>query len=111
MRFPELISIGGNTGTVNSFVGINPADVSGGVFNAANLLQGNNLACFLLQVVQAGTPSLLSGLVSALGLSTALSLLNNVINPAKSNLACPLMTTFNSGAFAQFPGASYHPLS
>ncbi|KAH7399990.1 hypothetical protein BKA64DRAFT_670896 [Cadophora sp. MPI-SDFR-AT-0126] len=110
-RFPELISIGGNTGTVNSFVGINPADVSGGVFNATNLLQGNNLACFILQAIQAATPSLLSGLVNALGLSNALTLLNNAINPVKSTMACPLMATFNTGAFAQFPGASYHPLS
>jgi len=104
-----LISIGGNTGIVNSFVGINPADVTGGVFNAVNLLQGNNMACFVLQAIQAATPSLLSGLVSALGLSNALNLLNNVINPVKSNMACPSMTTFNTGAFAQFPGSSWHP--
>ncbi|KAH7351090.1 hypothetical protein BKA65DRAFT_251559 [Rhexocercosporidium sp. MPI-PUGE-AT-0058] len=110
-RFPELISIGGNTGTVNSFVGVSPADISGGIFNTANLLQGNNLTCFLLQVIQQATPSLLSGLVSSLGLSTAISLLNNVINPAKTTMACPLMTTFNTGAFAQFPGSSYHPRS
>ncbi|CZS99271.1 related to oxidase [Rhynchosporium agropyri] len=108
-RFPDLISIGGNTGTVNSFVGVNPADISGGIFNAANLLQGNNLACFSLQIIQAETPSLLTGLVSALGLSTAISLLNNVINPTMSSLGCPTMNAFNSGAFAQFPGSGYHP--
>ena len=74
-QHPELLSFGGNTGTVNSFTGLDignltvrfsssssltfpqnqnlPATHSkkkkqGGLYNAATLLQGNNLACYIL---------------------------------------------------------------
>ena len=52
--YPGTIKFGGNTGKVNTFTGINTADLTGGVFNGATLLQGNNLACFFLQASQAG---------------------------------------------------------
>ncbi|KAJ5054164.1 uncharacterized protein L3040_000446 [Drepanopeziza brunnea f. sp. 'multigermtubi'] len=109
-RFPELISIGGNTGTVNSFVGVNPKDISGGVFNATTLLQGNNLACFVLQGVQAATPSILSGLVSTLSLSNILQLLGSVINPAVASLTCPSMSTIYTSQLNQCPGRNYRPV-
>jgi hypothetical protein len=55
-QHPEFLSVGGNTGmffqmadvyntnvsqgTVDSFVGVDPADLTGGVFNGATLLEG-----------------------------------------------------------------------
>lgn len=36
-------SIGGNTGTVNSFTGVDLGDTTGGVYNAQTLFEGNNL--------------------------------------------------------------------
>lgn len=44
----DLDSIGGNTGTVDSFTGVDFADLTGGVFNAENLLKDNNLFCFAM---------------------------------------------------------------
>jgi hypothetical protein len=43
--------IGGNTGKPNTFTGVNIADLTGGVFNAETLLEGNNLMCFAFQAV------------------------------------------------------------
>ena len=49
-QVPQVPStVGGNTGTPNSFVGIEPEDITGGIFNAASLTQGNNLAYFAMQ--------------------------------------------------------------
>ncbi len=78
-----------------AFVGVSPADISGGIFNAANLLQGNYLACFVLQGLQAATPSILSGLVGALGIANALTLITNAISPAVSSMSCPTMSTIS----------------
>jgi hypothetical protein len=44
----DLESIGGNTGTVDTFTGVDVADLTGGVFNVATLLDGNNLFCFAM---------------------------------------------------------------
>ncbi|KAJ3847013.1 hypothetical protein EV368DRAFT_69444 [Lentinula lateritia] len=41
-----FLSIGGNTGQVNTFTGVDVADLTGGVYNAATLLEGNNFQCF-----------------------------------------------------------------
>lgn len=43
---PTLLSIGGNTNGVDTFVGLDVGDVTGGVINGQNLLQGDNFACF-----------------------------------------------------------------
>ncbi|KAJ3804494.1 Chloroperoxidase, partial [Lentinula aff. lateritia] len=43
---PQFLSIGGNTGQVNTFTGVDVADLTGGVYNAATLLEGNNFQCF-----------------------------------------------------------------
>jgi hypothetical protein len=67
--------IGGNTGAVNSFVGLEAGDLTGGLFNSATLLQGNNLMCFALQVAKTSIPDilklnnggLLDGLLGGLG--------------------------------------------
>ena len=41
-QYPELGSIGGNVGTVNSFTGVDLDDVAGGVLNAGKLLESND---------------------------------------------------------------------
>lgn len=50
-RYPIFGSIGGNTGKVNSFTGVNLKDPVDGLLNVPNLLQGNNLLCFVLEIV------------------------------------------------------------
>jgi hypothetical protein len=43
---PTLLSIGGNTNGVNTFTGLDIGNLTGGVINGQNFLQGDNLACF-----------------------------------------------------------------
>ncbi|CAO1633105.1 unnamed protein product [Sympodiomycopsis kandeliae] len=48
---PHLLSVGGNTGAVNTFTGVDVGDLTGGVFHAAELLSDpQGLACYLFQV-------------------------------------------------------------
>ena len=42
---PSLISIGGNTNGVNTFTGLDVGNLTRGVINGANLLEGRNLWC------------------------------------------------------------------
>lgn len=86
-RQPDLASVGGNTGSVNSFTGIDVDNMTGGVYNAKNLLQGNNLVCFAMEVVKTMSPNSLSGLYRTL--SVPLSLLTNAIATPLLDLACP----------------------
>jgi hypothetical protein len=39
-KYPQVVQF---DGTPNSFVGVNPGDITGGIFNAQTLLQGDNL--------------------------------------------------------------------
>ncbi|SMR43126.1 unnamed protein product [Zymoseptoria tritici ST99CH_1E4] len=93
---PNAVKIGGNTGTVNSFVGLDIADVSGGAFNAADLLNGNNLLCFATQAAQAGD-------IDALKFLTAP--LKSMFENALGSLGCPELLNYNGKPLAQFPGA------
>ncbi|KAH7399884.1 hypothetical protein BKA64DRAFT_744567 [Cadophora sp. MPI-SDFR-AT-0126] len=103
--YPGIIRFGGNTGTVNSFVGVDTGDLTGGVFNGANLLQGNNLACFFLQATQVGLADSASPLLQPVG--QILGFLNSNLGPQINALDCPQLSDFNNDLFNQFPGASY----
>ena len=50
--FPSTCAVGGNTGTVNSFAGIDPGDVSGGLFNAQAYRDPYKLGCFISFTIQ-----------------------------------------------------------
>lgn len=47
---PQFLSLGCNTGTVNTFTPIDVTDLTSGVYSEQTLLEGNNLACFILQL-------------------------------------------------------------
>lgn len=66
LKFPELASIGGNTGTVNSFAGVELTDLTSGVLNLPKLLESNNLLCFVLEIVKLASPTYLSNLYATL---------------------------------------------
>jgi hypothetical protein len=66
-------------------------NLTGGVFNAATLTEGNNAACFGMQVLLAGAPSALKG----------------ILKPAISLLGCPQLSGYNTATFEQFPGYSF----
>ncbi|KAI7223368.1 Cloroperoxidase [Hortaea werneckii] len=87
LKYPELGSIGGNVGTVNSFTGVDLDDVLGGVLNAGQLLEGNNLLCFVLEVVKLASPNYLNNLYTTL--EVPLELITNIIAAPLLDLSCP----------------------
>lgn len=109
LKYPEFLSVGGNTGKTNSFTGVNIQDLTGGVFNAATLAQGNNAICFAFQFAQQAAPDLLKGVLSNLlgDLTAALSTLTKGFSAAESVLGgCPALTSVDDSQFAAYPGAA-----
>jgi hypothetical protein len=95
--------VGGNTGEPNSFTGVNIADITGGVFNAETLLEGNNVMCLAFRVVSTATPDLLKGLVGNVLL--AVKKLTEVLDPVLEELSCPQLMKYDASSFDKFPGA------
>ncbi|CAJ2508769.1 Uu.00g137950.m01.CDS01 [Anthostomella pinea] len=102
LQHPQFLSVGGNTGKVNSFVGLDPATLRDGVFNAQNLLEGNNAFCFGLVAALQMAPDILSGLFS--DITVALGLLFSAVGNATEGLSCPQLKSIDKGQFSQFPG-------
>ncbi|KAH7330403.1 Chloroperoxidase [Rhexocercosporidium sp. MPI-PUGE-AT-0058] len=102
---PGIVRFGGNTGTVNSFAGVDITDLTGGVFTLADLADGNNGACFLLQASLQGLPDASDLLLGAVG--SILGWATEQLGPLISKFGCPQLATFNQAFFKQFPGASY----
>ncbi|KAF2217669.1 hypothetical protein CERZMDRAFT_80373 [Cercospora zeae-maydis SCOH1-5] len=49
---PKFLNVGGSLDRkTNNFAGVDITNLTGGVFNGADLLQGNNLGCFAFQTV------------------------------------------------------------
>ncbi|RDW62500.1 hypothetical protein BP5796_10802 [Coleophoma crateriformis] len=111
VKHPVLFSIGGNTNGVNTFTGIDYANITGGAFNAADLLEGNNLLCFAFQALKEGSPNLLSSLYATIApiLSEVTSLADSVMLslncPAYKDLSVDGVDLF-SYIKATYPGAS-----
>ncbi|PPJ50228.1 hypothetical protein CBER1_07209 [Cercospora berteroae] len=91
---PKFANVGGNTNGTNTFTGVDITDLSGGVMNGDNLLEGNNFACLAYQFAAQAKPDLLG----ALGGLT--SPLQNVLGP----LSCPQLRALDEGLLEQFPG-------
>ncbi|KAL1998501.1 hypothetical protein VTN02DRAFT_6056 [Thermoascus thermophilus] len=110
LKYPELGSIGGNTGTVNSFTGVDLSDLTGGILNATNLLQGNNLLCLVFEVLKFASPNALSGIYATL--AVPLQMITNAIATPLLNLSCPAFKDLTMGGTPiwealqeHFPGA------
>jgi len=101
-QYPQFLDIGGNTGTTNSFTGVDITDLTGGIFNAETLLSGNNLECFAFQAIQQGAPDVLKGIVS--DITTPLSKLNSNIDSLIAPLTCPQLQVYDTTQFAKYPG-------
>jgi hypothetical protein len=101
--FPEMISIGGNTGTVDSYAALDLGNFTGGVYEASTLLEGNNLPCFLFESLLAAAPDVLKGGYS--DPSGPMSTLLDNVNSLIGSYACPAIESLNEGQFAQYPGA------
>ena len=103
-KYPQFLSVGGNTGTTNSFTGLDIGNLTGGVYNAQNLLQGNNAVCFAFQSLQILAPDTLSNLFSSI--SSALSQLTSAISTAINPLGCPQLSSLSYNNFSLYPGYS-----
>ena len=104
LEYPEFLSIGGNTGKTNTFTGVDPEALTGGVFSASSLLQGNNAICFGLEASLQEAPDILSGLYS--DISSAMDQLGTALNDATNGLGCPKLNQIDKTQFAKYPGYS-----
>ena len=98
---PKFLSIGGNTGKTDSFTGVDIADLTGGIFNSADLLKGNNFGCFVYQLSAQARPDILLG---------ALNKLTDAIGSIISPLGCPQLKAIDAKKLQQFPGYSQKPV-
>ncbi|OOQ83922.1 oxidase [Penicillium brasilianum] len=110
MKYPELGSIGGNMGKVNSFAGVDPKDLTGGVYNLTNLLESNNLLCFVFEVLKFASPNALASLYSTL--AEPLDFVGNALSVPLLNVTCPALQDLQMGGKPfweaiqnDFPGA------
>lgn len=95
LEHPQFLIPGGNTGTVNSYTGVDPSDLSGGVVNAGNLLENNNAICLALQATVQALPDLLEGIVNEV---------TSAIDSATAALECPTITSIDDAQFSDYPG-------
>jgi hypothetical protein len=84
-----------NTGTPNSFTGVDIANLTGGVFNAATLTQGNNLGCYVYQLAAQAKPDILLG---------ALDTLTGAIGKIIGALGCPQLKAIDTRQLQALPG-------
>lgn len=111
LKYPMFASIGGNTGKVNSFTGVDLSNPVGGLLNGTNLLESNNLLCFVLEVVNFAAPNYLNNLVETL--AVPLELITKYIAAPLLNLSCPQLGEITRDGVplwdslgAEFPGAN-----
>jgi hypothetical protein len=102
-KYPQFLDIGGNTGKTDTFTGVDIQDLTGGVFNAATLLQGDNAICFAFQALQQAAPDLLKGLVT--NVAGTMNQLDGVITNLLSELVCPELNSYDVSQFDKYPGA------
>jgi hypothetical protein len=109
-KHPILLNIGGNLGKVDSFAAVDLTNLTGGVINAASLLEKNNLVCFALEAVKAFAPNSLSTLFTTL--TKPLALVTNALAAPLLDLGCPAMKELSAGGgdivadlLSKYPGA------
>lgn len=85
--YPSNCQVGGNTGEVNSFSGVNVGDISGGFINTVeDLSDPRRMGCFIGQAIQADVPSFLDNAFNGILLSQAKALIPTVLNPVLGKL-------------------------
>ena len=91
LAFPSTCKVGGNTGEVNSFSGVDLGDISGGLVNTfEDLSDPERLGCFISQNIQAEAPSSLEKIFTGALLKEALRLIDSKLVPALAGLGeCP----------------------
>ncbi|KAF4474699.1 oxidase [Fusarium agapanthi] len=110
-KYPELGSIRGNMGEVNSYAGVDVSNITGGVLNLTKLLEDNNLLCFVFEIFKTVALNSLSTLFSII--ATPLELVTDALGSAVLKLAYPAFKDltvggqdFEDGIKDKFTGAS-----
>lgn len=102
LKYPEFAAVGGNTGTTNSFVGVDLQDLTSNAYSASTLFEGNNLICFALEASLMEGPDILTGLYS--DISPAMDRLGSAVNNATQGLGCPKLNNISKDQFSKYPG-------
>ena len=101
---PAILKIGGNTGEVDSFAGVDLGSLTGGIYNSLDLLDPDKLVCYLFRTLLAVVPDILQGgLIGGL-LNFALNLLTTTLLPL-FDPTCPGIQNWNGYMLEKFPGA------
>jgi hypothetical protein len=111
--YPSNCQVGGNTGQVNSFSGVNVGDITGGLVNSVqDLSDPRRMGCFIGQAIQADVPSFLDNAFNGVLLSQVMALIPTVLNPVLTTLTanlggCPNLPAGKSVLQygAKYPGA------
>ncbi|KXT16933.1 hypothetical protein AC579_4734 [Pseudocercospora musae] len=99
---PEFLDIGGNLdGKGNNFAGVDLQNLTGGVFNSADLLKGNNLGCFAFQAA--------TQVKADFVLAPVLTQLQDVVGDIVTSLSCPQLQKIDEAELEQFPGYTKAP--
>nr|POE80889.1 aromatic peroxygenase [Quercus suber] len=99
---PKFLDIGGNLGgKTNNFAGVEVANLTAGLFNSAQLLEGNNLGCFAFQVVDQVKADLV--------LLDLLNQLTDLVANVVSALGCPQLQKIDESALKTYPGYNKSP--
>jgi hypothetical protein len=102
-QYLQFLDIGGNTGKVSTFAGIDVKNVSGSVYILQTLTQGNNAACFAFQFPQQTASDVLKGLFSSL--TAPLAQLNAAFSKVSAEISCPQLRSVDTSQFANYPGS------
>ncbi|EQL03987.1 oxidase [Ophiocordyceps sinensis CO18] len=113
---PELFSLGGNTGKVNSFAGLDLSDIFGGAYHSLRLADGNTAICLGLEVLKTLTPTPLSSLYA--NFVIPIKMIKEAISPVFKGLDCPVVDDLAMGGTpiwdvirGRFPGAKMAPFA
>ncbi len=87
------------------------SDLTGGVLNATTLLEGNNLLCFIFEVLKFASPNALAGIYQTL--AVPLDFITKALEIPLLDLACPAFKDMQVGGKPAweaiqdlFPGAA-----
>lgn len=78
---PQAASVGGKTGTVNSFAGVDLGNITGGAYDTSDILNPTKFVCFFYQLTLATVPDFLRSEALGSALGSALALLQAQIGP------------------------------
>ena len=98
----RLLTVGGNTGSPNSFVPVDISLLTNGVYESGTLTQSKTLLCFILGTIIAESPHVLRSVYSDVKLAT--KPLIDLLNGSLAGLDCPHLSGIDNGQYRRYPG-------